>query len=321
MMRVKNDIVEFVKADTKPYRSFISYFCDEPQSTHFSKESSDYLSFLDQRMNSTMQFIRNQNGLVISQLKEMQPGFELDVDPLRKKEIEEVKGDIFQRDNLGDQYAGVKGWFSLYYDYLWMCTGMGHEVLSLPESYHGMTTFIHQASSILNSLLTTDAEEFEAKRRKKNYNVVEGLIDELKMCCKQWNEADDEDTKQSLFHTIYQLQTQVILKLSTECSSAYLEKQNENHEISPEANAYRYPSQCILRNPFSKLLQSIQLATPAQVLQTNVDNWYITIIASIQQYYVFAIYEIVLYLYMFAQVYQFGTLIMKGMILRYSRVI
>lgn len=188
-----------------------------------------------------------------------------------------------------------------FYIFSDICTRMNNSSISLPESYEAMKDYIENARKLV-TLLETDKESTdyqEKKRRVDSFVHANSVIDSLVDTCEQWKKQTDETAKQEYFIRIHALQVELMKILSTECSSHYIERRKKQFDVSSLV--------CILRDPFSKLMIFLEMSSPLSYLHTLTDNWYITILAVIQQYYVLAIHEIIMYLVMFVKTYHFGN--------------
>lgn len=187
-----------------------------------------------------------------------------------------------------------------YYIFSGICTRMNHGGISLPESYEAMKKYIENVRKLVslleNNKTTTDHQE--KKRRIESYAHANSVIDSLVEVCDQWKKERDILTQQDCFMRIHTLQVELMKILSTECSAHYVEERKGQFDILSLV--------CIIRDPFSKLMNFLQMSSPFSYLHTPTDNWYITILAVIQQYYVLAIHEIIMYLVVFVMTYHFG---------------
>lgn len=187
-----------------------------------------------------------------------------------------------------------------YYIFSDICTRMNHGGISLPESYEALEEYIENARKLVslleNNKTTTDHQE--KKRRMESFAHANNVIDSLVEVCDQWKEERDIVTQQDYFMRIHTLQVELMKILSTKCSAHYVEEKKGQFDILSLV--------CIMRDPFSKLMNFLRMSSPFSYLHTPTDNWYITILAVIQQYYVLAIHEVIMYLVVFVMTYHFG---------------
>ena len=202
-------------------------------------------------------------------------------------------------------YPAIQYYPSLFHIYHIYCTGKGHKTLSLPQSPQALSYYIQQAATILQhlqSLHDSSSTSFHDKQIKldSSFNQAYQIISQLTNLQKQW--STNQQQSFSFYQQVHSLQTQLLKLLSVDCSQALIHQHPAEFSIQSLT--------CFLRDPFDKLMSFINYSS------SSMDNWHVTIIAVIQQFYVMSIYEILLYLYLFCSTYQIRILLNSFLINR-----